>query len=300
MNRGGADITLQDALDATNSFILRDLERSNMEDGPAGTVAPVHLPIQLFNDRPHKPQRVKHTFDVVGEIDFGYELKDQVPKCFREDRGRDLPEPIGFKTVPKINVKLQMAVIPTQTPVKFYLLKHFVSEQLVKSTFMKGLCFGSVHTLTWARGGRTKNLRKALHYMFAKMGGFQVVCYSLQAAALTSSDKAAFYHHLSEEDIDAGFDFIERDGPRTRHSNQQLRWIVKQLSQAAIPIPKLPERLITETLRNLMNDDGVRATMHSPGKSDVPSTRTATRTKTFGSAQVTCCRICLLPSSFCT
>ena len=152
MNRDGTDITLQDALDATNSFVLRDLKRPNMEDGPVGTVAPVHLPIEVFNDRPDKPDRVKHTFDVVGEIDFGYEIKEkeQVSKCFREDRVRDLPEPFGFKTVPEINVKVQIAVIPTQTPGKFYLLKHFVSEQQVKS--MKDLCFGTAHTVTW--GGR--------------------------------------------------------------------------------------------------------------------------------------------------
>ena len=73
MNRDGADIILQDILDATNSFILRDLKCSNMEDRPIGAIAPIHLPIELFNDRPDKPNHVKHTFDIIGELPTTFE-----------------------------------------------------------------------------------------------------------------------------------------------------------------------------------------------------------------------------------
>ena len=249
MIRNGADISLQDALDATNSLVLRSLKKPNIVDEPAGLVAPVHLPIETFTD---KTSKLKHAFDVVGEIDFGHELKEKVRHCVRTNTLHLLPEPFGFKKLPDITVELQLAVVPTRNPNKFFLVKHFITEQQVKASYLRDLCFGTPNIVSW--GGSAKNLRKALHYMFEKMGGYQVVRYSLQASAVASESKNVFFHSLSEEDIDAGFDFIEREGPRTHHCNTQLRWICKQLSQEDSPISQWPERLIKEALRNLMSD----------------------------------------------
>ena len=249
MIRNGADISLQDALDATNSLVLRSLKKPNIVDEPAGLVAPVHLPIETFTD---KTSKLKHAFDVVGEIDFGHELKEKVSHCVRTNTLHLLPEPFGFKKLPDITVELQLAVVPTRNPNKFFLVKHFITEQQVKASYLRDLCFGTPNIVSW--GGSAKNLRKALHYMFEKMGGYQVVRYSLQASAVASESKNVFFHSLSEEDIDAGFDFIEREGPPTHHCNTQLRWICKQLSQEDSPISQWPERLIKEALRNLMSD----------------------------------------------
>ena len=56
------------------------------------------------------------------------------------------------------------------------------------------------------------------------------------------------------------FDYIERYGPRSQHSNTQLQWVQQQfISIKDSPIKAWPERLIKETLKNLMNDDGVLA-----------------------------------------
>ena len=48
---------------------------------------------------------------------------------------------------------------------------------------------------------------------------------SKPAGAAPSEGKVSFYTGLSEQDIDEDFDYIEKQGPQTYHSNTQLRWI---------------------------------------------------------------------------
>ena len=251
MIRDGSDITLQDALDATNSLVLRTLKKPNIVDGPRGIVDPTHLPIEPFNERTTK---VKHTFDIVGEVKFGYETKEKLGSFVRKGGSYNLPEPFGFRQSPDIPAQLQFAVLPTVEPEKFVLVKHLITEEQVKASFMQKLCYGTPHYVNW--GGCAKNLRKALHYMFEKMGGYQVVHYSLQASvnASSSDSKGTFFQSLSDDDIDKGFDFIQKHGPRTHHCNTQLRWIAKQLSSEESLVAQWPERLIKEALRNLMTD----------------------------------------------
>ena len=68
--------------------------------------------------------------------------------------------------------------------------------------------------------------------------------------------------NLTEESIEAGFDYIEAHGPRTHHANTQLKWITKQFISEKSPIKLWPERLIKEALRNLMNDGVLALPVH--------------------------------------
>lgn len=71
----------------------------------------------------------------------------------------------------------------------------------------------------------------------------------------------SFYTGLSEQDIDEDFDYIEKQGPQTYHSNTQLRWI-QSSSLVTSPIHHWPERLIKEALRNLMNNGVLTLPVH--------------------------------------
>ena len=108
----------------------------------------------------------------------------------------------------------------------------------------------------------SKNIRKALQYMFEKMGGFQTQSFALSPAGAASSDRKTFYDGLSDDKIDEGFDFIEQYGPRSHHCNTQLRWITKQLISEDSPIKDWPERLVKEALRNLMTDGVLALPVH--------------------------------------
>ena len=119
--------------------------------------------------------------------------------------------------------------------------------------------------------GNAKNVTKAFQRMFEKMGGFQVQALTLQASGVggggggggpQSDEKGKFHQNLTEEAIDAGFDYIETHGPRTHHANTQLKWITKQLISEESPIKNWPERLIKEALRNLMNDGVLALAVH--------------------------------------
>ena len=87
-----------------------------------------------------------------------------------------------------------------------------------------------------------------------KMGGFHVQMRSLQPSGTASTE--------NKGDIDAGFDYIEKHGPRTHHSNTQLRWIAKQFILEDSPVNQWPERLIKEALQNLMNDGVLALPVH--------------------------------------
>ena len=80
-----------------------------------------------------------------------------------------------------------------------------IFQDLVRADFAKSLCHGEWHTVLWH--GNAKKMKKALQYMFEKMGGFQVQSYTLQAAgAVPSEGKVSFDTGFSEQDVDENFD----------------------------------------------------------------------------------------------
>ncbi|CAL1167123.1 unnamed protein product [Cladocopium goreaui] len=154
----------------------------------------------------------------------------------------------------------QLVALPAPNR-KHFVLKHVIFPCIVKTDFVKSLCYGECHGVMWH--GNAKNTKKALYDMMEKMGGFQVQMYSLQPAGGNSAEgKVNFYTGLNDDDIDAGFDYIEKHGPGTHHSNTQLRWISKQFISEDNPVGKWPERLIKEALRNLMNDGVLALPVH--------------------------------------
>ncbi|CAJ1444831.1 unnamed protein product [Effrenium voratum] len=199
--------------------------------------------------------KAKHFFDFVGPIAFDATLQSQVSSAAKDGRFADMPAPFRLKTSPGMSYGLQLVVLPLPNA-QHFLLKHIIFPDQVKAEFVSTLCHGEVHTVSWQ--ANAKNTKKAIQYMLEKMGGFQVQSFALQASGnggMQSDNKNNnFFQGLTEENIDQGFDFIEAHGPRTHHSNTQLRWISKQFISDESPIQTWPERLIKEALRNLMND----------------------------------------------
>ena len=251
-----AEISLEHALNATNALFLRPLRKPNVVELPPGVVKPADLPLETVRDN----GKVKHLFDVIGEINFPEAKRIEVTNICLEARYHDLPEPFCMKKSAGMHIEYQLAAVPTSNGKRF-LLKHVIFQDLIKADFAKSLCYGQCHTVMWH--GDAKNTKKALQYMLEKMGGFQVQMYSLQpSGGIPSEGKASFYTGMSEQDIDDGFDFIEKHGPRTHHSNTQLRWISKQFISEDSPVRNWPERLIKEALRNLMNDGVLALPVH--------------------------------------
>ena len=251
----GSNLGMDNALDSTNGLVLKVLKKPNVVDGPAGLVCPRDLPLTDLNEQ----TKIKYVFDMVGMVEFGESLKVQVTHAAKEGRFHDLPSPFGLKESPHMPFDFQLAVIPLADGQKF-LVKQIVFSDRVKGEIAKQICHGDCQTISWQ--GNAVNLKKAVQFMWEKMGGFQVQSFALQPSCSTSEGRENFYHNLTEEDIDVGFDWIEQHGPRTHHSNTQLRWISKQFINEESPIRTWPERLIKEALRNLMSEGVLALPVH--------------------------------------
>ena len=219
MIESGADITMENALNATNALLLRALRTPNVVDMPFGPVTPPDLPLQVVTQ---EQTQLKHVFDVVGPIDFPLALKEQVTQICKESRFHDLPEPFCLKESPGRSFDFQVAAVPMPENGKYYLLKHIIFPEKEKVEQAQGQCYGQCHMLQWQ--GNAKNVKKAFQYMFEKMGGFQVQAFTLQASGVGgggggphSDEKSTFHQNLTEEAMEAGY--IETHGPRTHHAN---------------------------------------------------------------------------------
>lgn len=124
---------------------------------------------------------------------------------------------------------MQLYVLSTSDG-QHFLMKHIFLSDRVKGEFGSSLCYGEPRMLDWH--GNAKNLKKSVQYMLEKMGGFQVQSFILQASVGSAGGEAkgSFFQGMTEDDIDQGFNFIEKYGPHSHHSNTQLRWISKQLA----------------------------------------------------------------------
>ena len=94
MIESGADISMENGLNATNALHLRVLRKPNIVDMPPGPVAPPDLPLAL----PSENAKPRHIFDLIGPIDFPLALKEQVTQACKDSRFHDLPPPC-FKSL---------------------------------------------------------------------------------------------------------------------------------------------------------------------------------------------------------
>ena len=74
MLKDGGDITMENALNATNAMFLHQLKKPNIVDLPRGSVLPSDLPLNAISDN----SKVRHIFDMVGPVELPIALKEQV------------------------------------------------------------------------------------------------------------------------------------------------------------------------------------------------------------------------------
>ena len=70
----------------------------------------------------------------------------------------------------------------------------------------------------------------------------------------TAARKQAAFEELEDEDLDAGFDFLSKHGPRSGSDLQQLHWQTKELRKKDSPVFGWPQALVDKALRTLSSD----------------------------------------------
>ena len=86
------------------------------------------------------------------------------------------------------------------------------------------------------------------------MGARQFRCFELSTESASSQKKTKVFDELENEDLDKGFEFLKRHGPRSSSDLQQLSWQTKQLRMKSSPIYGWPQGLVEKALRCLSSD----------------------------------------------
>ena len=77
--------------------------------------------------------------------------------------------------------------------------------------------------------------------------------FDLQSFA-TSKSSSSRFEEKTDDEIDAGFDFFQNDGPRSSSEMAQLRWMTKAIKNPGSPIFGWPTVLVEKALRKLATD----------------------------------------------
>ena len=241
------DVSMEEIAEHVKSVNVYPTSIHSFVDAPPGPLTVLDMPL---SDYPAGGQ-LKCIVDVVMNVpDFP---KAQIQQALVGKSINDIPAPYGLKKSVDNSTKFDLAVVP-QTDGKFCVVKIVNFKEKAKASDLKEYVFGTPHVVDWA--GEVKTRKKCLHYAFENIGGFQC-----RNHVFRTHDEGKPENDRTEEEWDAGFDFIEQHGPRENVRNKGLRWVTIQISKGNSPIYKWPSLLVEKSLRNLAQD-GVLANVH--------------------------------------
>ncbi|CAK0841997.1 unnamed protein product [Prorocentrum cordatum] len=153
-----------------------------------------------------------------------------------------LPAPRGFKSPPPPETQLQLAILDGQGGAKT-IHKHIV----LKSPERKELAYGAPRRLVFAH---PKIGAKVWQYVFEDFGGKQFRQFFLSPEAKAKATQNAFYEK-SDDEINAGFEYIINEAPKSTVGLQQARWQTIA-TRAGVPLRGWPIGLVEKSLRSLV------------------------------------------------
>lgn len=241
-----------EAVEATKHLLLRDVgQHVAVGPMPRGTVNPSHLPLKQITDKDVIP--IKHFFDVC--YDCPAPNYDMLGPIIRDKAWAELPAPFSLKSRFPIDYDVQFFIYPQEAN-GFTIVKHYCCNEKVKPSLVIPFVQGTAFEVRWS--GNIRTARKALQFMLEQMGGMQYRLHSLVAQVFKSSSKNA-PKEKSEEELQAGFQFIIDEGERDKGNLKQLLWIQTHISKQGCPIFGWREGLVQRALDNLSNDTTMAA-----------------------------------------
>ena len=254
------------ALQAVGGSRLNTLTQPRFLDGPIGTADVGSLPLK---DMGGTQQNMTNIIDIVNvTLPPGGLDREAVKKLLAEKKYADLPHKMGPKTEVPYGYSMQLVVLEGPAPLdgagekSATLVKHYfltvpgAEKQKWRAAQVKKFMHGSPKLIDWGNGtsgGDRKDRRKAFEYILEQLGGFQ--CRWFEVAAANGDGGEAKLMTASE--VQAGFDFIEQEAPRTSAKNAALRWITTQLNDRDSPIFGWKEGLVKEAVRNLQTEQNL-------------------------------------------
>ena len=221
--------TLAAACEAVQGMRLVTDRDFQIINGPAGDVHWQQLNLKLTQRYAHN---LKLVVDVIEDVPGPFNA-EQIKAWFESDDDANIPSIL--KAVEGLPAHiLQFAVVRsganTFTVLKLYHFEEPINRQVVNS-----LKSGVVYQIDWGDGTDRQTKRLAFQHLWARLGGFQRNCQSLQAQELRrqGSREGAGKRLLSPDEIDKGYDLIRdchNSGQLQSDDNSLNRWMKKQMN----------------------------------------------------------------------
>ena len=271
------NIKFQEALEATSQMmVLRELsEQVCVGPMPEGAINILNLPIReplalidfplvsknniveyiirLFRFRAtNQFTPMRHVIGIVDNIPSREICADQLKGIFRKRAWGDLPNAFQFRGHPYFQYKSQYFLLMQQNG-NYTLVKHYLTADKLTQAKIGPLAMGTCYEVAWGTGNKVVE-RKALQWMLEQMGGLQFRHFSLSSEKKRPASSSAMGATMTEDDQDAGWDFIIENGERDRGQLRQLRWIHKHINKDGCPIRGWSEKLVQRALDSLAKD----------------------------------------------
>ena len=256
MALAGEDVSLGEIQEAMKSFRAEKLQRMTVFNSPPGSFSPA-VATGALKDLPASATDLTHFFDVILDVELqspatlfpemqGYLERDQPQYAA-------LPSPLRPKAELPDDTAMQLCIaqIPGQ-PGHYFVLKWFTFRKdgtNVKrhKSVAQNLCHGEVKMCSWSgRQGQT-----CWPYLFENLVHWQARTHGLAPKIADKGDKdKSCMFGLTDDEVDAGFQFLIESAPRTDESLKQLKWIAKAVKNDT-PIKSWPLALIEKSIRSL-------------------------------------------------
>ena len=199
-------------------------------------------------------QLMTHFLDVchnVAKTDLDI---DSLKGSFKNKAWSDLPVLMKLKGNPNVDYKTQH-FIQEQLSGNYMTIKLVcLTKQRLTQTKLESFAVRKLYEISWGHGNKVVE-RKALQWMLEQTGGLQFRHLSLSTEKKRPISSSAMGTTSTEDDQDAGWDFILEYGEHDRSQLKQLRGIHKHINKDGCPIRGWSEKLVQRALDCLANDN---------------------------------------------
>ena len=227
------------ALDAIKNFTVEALEQPLcvQQSTVTGTIA--DLPLKSHDGK----FRAKIFFDIVENIRRSGIDMARVQACMSENRYDDLPSPFGPKKPLPDSYKLQIAIVHTSAT-HCTIIKQYICNVIINIRCLEDYMYGKLFLVDLSPNYRSGPI--ALQYMIGRMSNWFAGYWKLVPKAKESKEK----EKKPVDSLQAGFDYIRTEGPRSNLANRQVEWAEIEVNRPDGPLMGWSAGLVKECLRS--------------------------------------------------
>ena len=235
------------AVEATKLLTHFKLKKHVPRSVQDGSYTPTDLPTSGF-EGVGPLAKLSHFIDII--VDFPGDIpKETVVKPCQDEEYDKLPSPLCLAAASPCKYAMQLYFVPKDDG-RHCVVKHVRLNDKQTAGLVQTMCHGIAYRIVW--GVHEKVGVKALTHMLNNLSGWQVRLWSFDAA-----DKEEAKEFLDDQQVDAGFDFLEQEVPKIP-KKQLLRYQTKWLNSPGSPIFKWNIGLVEKIIKQ-MKEGGVLA-----------------------------------------